>query len=307
MGKVDRMRSLKRLVPEGIRSRVRHAQVWRTRYNRREAKRLAGFSKRLDLCAAQFAHLLHLSGHGLLRGKVCLEVGSGWVLSHALVCHLLGAKRVIASDLEGLARPSYLTGAIQEAVPYIVRDVLSPFEEHQEVRRRLDALLAVDLWTFPKLREFGVEYVAPVDLAKRPIGRPVDFIYSFSTLEHVPLDDVHALLQNLASDLAPGGAMIHCIHLEDHQSIADAPFAFLGEPSYSKSDEIERGNRLRRSGWQATLSGLERLDSRFIYEWSRTDRPLPAQIAAAVRYADEDDLRVSHVGTYSVRRGAAVP
>ncbi|MCP4178379.1 MAG: hypothetical protein GY756_11485 [bacterium] len=61
-------------------------------YRNKEAIRLASSSKRIDICSAQFAHLLHLSKQPSLEGKVCLEIGSGWVLSHAIVCYLLGAK-----------------------------------------------------------------------------------------------------------------------------------------------------------------------------------------------------------------------
>lgn len=306
------MRLLKRLVPSSIRSGMRH---WEARVrskirqcepgqrflNRREAKKLASSSKRLDLCAAQFAHLLHISDHPPLTGKTCLEIGSGMVLSHAVVCHLLGAKQVIATDVDQIAYPCCLTNAIREAIPSITRDILASFEPHHDVRRRLDALLLIENWTFRKLRELGIEYISPIDLAREQIGVPVDFIYSFSVLEHVPVVDIEPLLCNLASALSPGGTMIHCIHLEDHKDIIEDPFAFLSEATYTSRDETERGNRLRRSQWHAIFSQFKEMGFSFIYEWSREDKSLPGEISSSVLYQDEGDLRISHLGVYTSR------
>ncbi|RJP32325.1 MAG: hypothetical protein C4536_06430 [Actinobacteria bacterium] len=39
------------------------------------ARMLARTSKRIDICAAQFAHVLHLCDHPSLEGKTCLEIG----------------------------------------------------------------------------------------------------------------------------------------------------------------------------------------------------------------------------------------
>jgi SAM-dependent methyltransferase len=298
---------LKRLVPEALRERVRRHPLWRRRYDHRHAVDLGSTSKRLDLCSAQMAHMLHLADHAPLHGKVCLEIGCGWILTHALVCHLLGAERVIATDIEAMARPRYLPTAIRGAVPYIVRDVLSPFTPHPEVRARLDRLLKIEHFDFDVLQGLGIEYVAPVDLARESLGRPVDFIYSLSVLEHVPVDDVAPLLRHLVADLRPGGTMIHAIHLEDHRGIADAPFTFLAEPaaSYGAREQTLHGNRLRRSEWRRLFDELEDFESRFLYEFRRLDKDLPPQIDGAVTHEDEDDLRVSHVGAYGIKKGKA--
>jgi SAM-dependent methyltransferase len=296
------MRSPKDLLPPALRDAVRRHPAWRRYVSRREAETLAFSAKRLDICAAQMAHLLHASGHPGLQGRECLEIGSGRVLGYAVVCHLLGAKRVIATDLAPLAVPSALRTALHASTAYVVRDVLSPFEEHARIRQRLDRLLAVRDWSFGALRDVGIDYRAPLDLTAGPLGLEVDFAYSFSVLEHVPVRDVPAVLRHVARALRAGGAMAHAIHLEDHRDTARDPFAFLGADAWSEAEESERGNRLRRSRWQALFSDLDALDTRFVYEWSRPDAPLPPRIAGAVAYRDEPDLRVSHLGAYSVRR-----
>lgn len=289
-----------KLVPESVKSRIRQSKYC----TRLRAKQLARRSKRLDLCAAQIAHLLHVAEYPSVKDKVCVELGSGWVLSHAIVFHLLGAKKVIATDVSPLAQPSFLSEAIHFAVPYMVRDILSPFCEHSEIRRRLDNLLSIEYFSFDVLKRIGVEYIAPKDFAKTPLGIPFDFVYSFSVLEHVPVEDVPSLLRNLAKDLREGGIMLHAIHLEDHKSTSNSPFAFLSETqdSFPRSVQAERGNRMRRSQWLDLLYNVKDLDFRFIYEWSRLDKKLPEAIDPSISCKGEDDMRISHIGLLGTKK-----
>lgn len=298
------MNPLKRLIPPAVRAKVRDNPLWRRRYNRRHAVELATTSKRLDLCSSQIAHMFHLADHPSLEGKVCMEIGSGWILSHALVCHLLGASKVLCTDVEAIVRPSYIPIAVRSAVHYIVRDVLSPFAEHADIRARLQHLASLEHFDLQVLAGLGIEYVAPVDLAQRPLGREVDFIYSLSVLEHVPVDDIAPLLANLVQDLSVGGTMVHAIHLEDHRDIQNQPFPFLAEDGkgYGRREQTVHGNRIRRSRWRRHFDALEAFDWRFIYQFSRRDKPLPSHIDAAVEHEGEDDLRISHIGVYGVKQ-----
>src|SRR5688500_6756824 len=85
-------------IPEGVKAPLRDSSAFRNLRTPWHARRLARSTKRLDLCAAQFAQSLHLAGDVRLEGARCLELGAGWVLTHALVCHLLGAERIVAVD-----------------------------------------------------------------------------------------------------------------------------------------------------------------------------------------------------------------
>lgn len=265
---------------------------------RLKSGRLASSSKRLDICAMQFAHNFHLSGRPSISGKVCLEIGAGWVLSHAIVCHLLGAKEVVVTDISPLANPESLRASLRNSVPSVIRDILSPFEDHELLRERLEKLLSIHRFDFGVLRDLGIHYIAPIDLAQTRFGRPADFIYSNSVLQHVPCEDVPLLLQNISSALRPGGIMIHCLHLEDVQSGSADPFAFLSIPEgeYSRAWQSARGNRIRKSGWQEIFSKLENTHTEFIYEWTRKERKLPSRIDPSIRCVDEADLRTSHIG-----------
>ena len=267
-------------------------------YHKMEAKKLAQTSKRLDICAAQIAQLLHLSKYGSLSGKTCLEVGCGWTLSHSVVFHLLGAKKIIATDIFPHLFLKSLHYSIHSSVTSIVRDILSPFEEHHLIRKRLDNLLSISEFTVDELRNLGIEYIAPIDFNDTRLNIPIDFIYSNSVFEHIPYEDLEEILLNLTVDLNPNGVMLNCIHLEDHQNFYYKPFDFLSIPSneYSRIDQTLRGNRIRRSTWQKIFSNIKNAESTFIYEWSRQDKDIPKIIENSISYENEEDLRISHLG-----------
>ena len=295
-------RLISKLLPDGLKRRIRQSNYC----TQRSAIRLASSSKRIDICSAQFAQIFHLSNHPSIEGKTCLEIGAGWVLTHALVCYLLGAKRVIATDVVPCARPEAITSALRKAIHSIPRDILAPFSDHSRIRERYDRLLSISKLSFDTLKELGIEYQSPVDFAAEKINTSVDFIYSYSVLEHVPNDDVSALLNNLVESLNQSGTMIHCIHLEDHKDIKRNPFDFMkiAENQYTREIQSERGNRIRCSEWKRIFDGLEGTDTNFIYSYSRLDKSLPESIDPSISYCDEHDLRTSHIGVYT-RKGRA--
>lgn len=290
-------RLISKLLPNSLKARVRQSNC----DAHSSAVRLASSSKRIDICSAQFAHIFHLAKHPSIEGKTCLEVGAGWVLTHALVCYLLGAKRVIATDITPCAQPEIISLALEGAIASIPRDILAPFSDHSRIRERLDKLLSISHFSFDTLRKLGIEYQSPIDFAVEKVNTPVDFIYSNAVLEHVPYDDVPALLNNLLKSLNQGGTMIHCIHLEDHVDINRRPFDFLSIPKsqYTREIQSERGNRIRCSEWKKYFGDLKGASSDFIYSYQRLDKDLPKTIDPSISYYDEYDLRTSHIGVYT--------
>ena len=285
------------IIPTDFKSKIKTLQY----FQRKQARKLASTSKRVDICAAQFAHSLHLADTSDLSGKVCLEIGSGWVLSHALICHLLGAKKVFATDIYPLAKPQYVYNALHESETSIIRDILSPYEDHNLIRKRLANLLAITHFNHDTLKELGIEYIAPINIAKNKLNIAVDFIYSNSVLEHVPFDDVVPLLRNLVTDLNKNGTMIHRIHLEDHLSISKDPFKFLTIPEkkYSRDLQSTRGNRIRKSTWMKIFHEIPNIKSEVMYEWSRNDINLPSEIDQSIEFDNQIDLKISHLGLFS--------
>jgi hypothetical protein len=266
---------------------------------------LARSTKRLDLAAAQVAHALHVGGpfdEPPLEDKRCMEIGAGWVLTHSLVFHLLGARAIVATDLQRLARPKYLRYAIRDSSPGLIRDVLSPFTDPVELRRRVERLYDASRYDWDFIEGCGIEYVAPFDLARSPLHRPVEFVFSESVLEHVPTGQIASVLANLATDLTPGGFMVHRIHLEDHRAIDDDPFAFLEETSFDSGEQGRRGNRIRPSEWMRMFEATPGLESRPLFLWTNPDARLPAHIDPSIRYVDKEDLLACNLCVLSIKR-----
>ena len=279
--------------------------------NALRARRLAQGSKRLDICAAQIASVLHLAGatrRNLVRGKTCAELGSGWVLSHSLILHLLGARRVVAFDLSPVARVGVLRRAVRTAESSLIRDLLAPFDDHVSIRRRLDRIESMDRFSFETLRCLGIDYVAPFDLAATEPAEEIDFWYSHSVLEHVASDQVRPLVGHMVGSLAPGGAMIHSIHLEDHLDNRSAPFAFLAEPAarYPGSEQVSRGNRIRRDEWLGIFASLPGFEVRPLHSWTRPPDILPRDIDPSVTYVDNADAATSHLGIFGEKGSSAL-
>ncbi|MCL6416094.1 methyltransferase domain-containing protein [Aestuariirhabdus sp. Z084] len=291
---------IKKFVPYPLKKIIQSTDL----YSIIDSKRLASSSKRLDICAAQFAQLLHLMDSKGIQGQTCLEIGSGWVLSHSLVCYLLGAKKVFATDISPNAHPSNLTLSINKSILSLVRDTLSPFEAHDRIRDRLDRLLKIKKFDTNELKKIGIYYEAPLDFSKHRPKEDIDLIFSFSVLEHIPVDDVENLINNLHSSLNTDGIQAHCIHMEDHKDIPNNPFSFLSIPhdKYSKTMQTDRGNRLRADQWISIFRLLNNADITQLYRWTRNDKKTPKIIDNSIIYTDESDLRTTHIGILATKK-----
>lgn len=271
--------------------------------NTRHARWLATNTKRLDSCLKTYAVIAKKVDGLSLEGARFLEVGAGWVLSHSLAAYVLGAREVYSTDIEKLARPQMLKHAVREAQPHIDWEPLKQLGNVDAMRQRYQTLLDIENYSFSSLEKLGIKYIAPFDLAREQMNIPLDFIFSTSVMEHVPADDIVALLSNLAADLAPGGKMFHYIHLSDHED-GKFPFAFYTETAsvYDRTLQSARGNRVRKSQWVEMLSQIEGMDFKFIREALIEDKELPDKIDPSVRYIDEKDLRTIHLDLWGVKK-----
>ncbi|MEA5627705.1 hypothetical protein [Nostoc sp. UHCC 0251] len=289
------------LLSKQTKSAIKSSELYQALFNKIHSSKLAVTSKRLDICANEIAIYLLQAGKGkyVLHDKICLEIGSGWLLTHSLVFYLLGAKKVYATDVYPLLQPENIFKAVCKSVDWSILDSLSTFEDREIIRLRLKKLLSLKNLSVEVLHDLGIEYIAPIDLShKLPSNEKLDFIFSKSVLEHVPVDDVVPLLENLVSSLSEDGFMFHLIHLLDHKNLNQRPFDFFvyEQETYSRELQSDWGNRIRRSQWKQIFSNLKHLDSKFLFEWSCKDRELPEKIDSSIQYTDEEDLRISHIG-----------
>ncbi|MFK8081962.1 MAG: methyltransferase domain-containing protein [Granulosicoccus sp.] len=284
--------AIARALPKGLKKTIAKTNLFENYRARDYAKGL----KRIDICSAQIAMMLQQAGITSLRDKVCLEVGSGWLLTHAVVMHLLGARTVYATDITPHARPEIIKLAIRSAVDSVTRDHLAQFSSHDDVRRRLSHLRSISRFSFDALEELGIKYLSPVNIAEESIGEEIDFIYSISVMEHVPVDDIPALLDSLYKKLRTDGDMIHWIHMEDHRNFS-RPFDFFSIPEadYPRELQTRHGNRVRASEWKAYFNSLSGAKNQSLTEFQRLDKALPDNTDASLSSFSEDDLRTSHI------------
>jgi SAM-dependent methyltransferase len=228
-----------------------------------------------------------------VRGVRAYEFGAGWDLIGPLAFRMLGVERQVLVDI----RPSLRAE--------LVEDTLRRFAElHPELERRagrpLEPLGRPHGSPLPELLErFGIEYLAPCDA--RATGLPAasfDLISSTYTLEHVPPDDIVAILRECRRLLAPGGVLSCTIDLQDHYAFDDSRISVYNFLRYSErtwrlvNSSLHHQNRLRMPEHLALFAaaGLTVLDVRAdTPETARADlAAVPVHPEIARRHAPED-------------------
>lgn len=262
--------------------------------------KLSTTKKNLESCAKDFSRMLSPCNwpQNSLRNKICLEIGSGFVLSHAVICYLLGAEKVIATDVKAIAHARCLKYAIKHSNYSRMMELLSPYVDIEEVEKRYKILKSLKKFNEQELKKINIEYVAPIDIAQRKLSQTVDFIYSFAVLEHVPVDRVNSLIDNLVHMLNANGTMIHMIHLEDHRDFSK-PFEFYAEKHYPEDMQSKRGNRLRPSHYERILKQIDGIEYKVVTQLNKKNVKLPPRIY--IDYTDENDLRARTLGLYITR------
>jgi SAM-dependent methyltransferase len=142
---------------------------------------------------------------------VFYEFGAGWDLAVQLVYWALGVERQTVVDIRPIMRIE------------LVNDTIAKLERlHGEWDRDLRTPGAADLRGVDDLRErFGITYLAPRDA--RATGLPsqsLDFVSSTDTAEHIPGDDLRAILVECRRLLKPDGLLSYRADLEDHYARA---------------------------------------------------------------------------------------
>ena len=256
------------------------------------ARRLAAGGKRLERVAASLCKRLRRLGIDSLEGAVCAEFGCGHLLSEPVIYFLLGARRTYALDYNPILQQRLMAQVVRNSDLAACRRILGPWVAGKTLDARLQALAAIDWRAEGALEAIATRYVAPFD-ASRPaaLPEPVRFIHSDAVMEHIPAAQCAPVLQHLAGLLAPGGIMVHWIHLEDHRDLARAPFGFLAAGSdYRPEDADLRGNRLRASDWLACCEAVPGCTARLIDSGRGETQNAPRRIVPELADRDEDDL-----------------
>jgi hypothetical protein len=244
-------------LPPGIRRTLRvllkgEAGHTSSVFNRMIAMRDARGKCRIDRCARLWSGYLTAAGMAGIEGRRCLEVGTGTVGSGPVVMWLLGAREVTSVDLN----PLLVVEALKESIlPVDKAELTDILRKHvtsvDALTGRIDRIYA---WARSTRKDLPacVSYLAPFDVLAREFHDNFDFVFSASTLEHIPRRVVGSFVGRLASVSARDGAGLHSIDLADHFDSLANPLGFLAlnEREYSDdADADSRGNRIRGGEW----------------------------------------------------------
>lgn len=170
-----------------------------------------------DLSLRQAVHhveMLRKAGYDL-RDKVVLEFGTGTKPIHGYIFRMAGCRRAMLCDLYQHMDDALLGLTIRqlrERVPMIAQML----GVDETVASRV--LPEPDGNGFEQtIEKSGFEYQAPFDVRRTglPAGA-VDFVSTRAVLEHIPPDDIRAIMKEIRRFIHPRGAMVHTIDHSDH-------------------------------------------------------------------------------------------
>ena len=160
---------------------------------------------------SELINLLRTTGRDV-KGRTILEIGSGWFPVIPILYIILGAPRVVMSDLN-----RYMDdGTFRSARDYIRQNA-----DRVADRLQIDPLHIVDVLEGANtLADLGLDYRVPFDTRDQPSGS-MDLITSRTVLEHIPADALAGLLPDWARLLSADGVMAHAIDMSDHFEHSD--------------------------------------------------------------------------------------
>lgn len=213
---------------------------------------------------------------------VALEFGAGRNLLTPLLLSRAGASRIHAFDLTRLAT----------------------LEQVNDVILQLRNLLPGDWPTVASLEEllpaYRIQYHAPGDARNTGLAdKSVDFVYSTSTLEHIPATEIRQILSECKRLLSPQGVMSFIIDYHDHFGTADRNITRWNFYRYSRrawnkyNPSNHYQNRLRHSDHEALFAGMDLvvdLERRTIPDWAESELLRTAIAPDFARYSRQDLL-----------------
>ena len=218
------------------------------------------------------------------------EFGAGWDLYGNLVFWCLGINRQTVMDLSRWVRPSFVNGAIR----HLQRD------PPEGAVRTPGALLPEGAGFDRELeRTYGIRYLAPADArdTRLPAGS-VDLIATTSTLEHVSLPDLRAILRETRRLCHARSVASHVVDYSDHFAHGDRHinvynFLRYGSEEWARfNSSFHHQNRLRHRDYRPVFeeAGFEVLE-----EYAEHDPDAAQQLAAVPLAPDFRHYRTEEI------------
>src|SRR5262245_3612500 len=142
------------------------------------------------------------------------EYGAGWDLIRPLTFYVFGVQYQIVVDIRHLLRLELANDTIRRH-QRIAPNLKLPRIPNEYIGGKSDFLVLLK-------DHYGIDYWAPCDARRTQLeAGSIDWITSTNTLEHIPLQDIHAILQECRRLLRDDGLMSCLIDYEDHYSYFD--------------------------------------------------------------------------------------
>jgi|ERR1035437_4272369 SAM-dependent methyltransferase len=179
-----------------------------------------------------------------LSGKVVLEIGTGRSLNIPILLWLYGAGKIITVDKNKLLKKETTFSYIDFLKNS--RGKLTDFLDDtnsKDFKERLSQLLEVKRDFDSLFQLCNIQYIAPADAAKLPIGSAsVDLCLSLSVLEHISAETINQIFIESKRVLKPNGYMYHDIDLTDHFSHTDSSITSINFLKFSEKEWAKYSN-----------------------------------------------------------------
>ncbi len=181
------------------------------------------------------------------KGKVFLEIGTGWIPIVPLAYYLMGAKRTITIDLN----PYIKEDLIKECLQYVsvntekIKNTFGPLLDN----KRLDAITDLPKQGNYNVEQFynlcGIEYIAPGDAAHTILSpNSIDIHTSNYVMEHIPPEILVAIIKEGNRIIKQNGLFVHNIDYSDHFSHSDKTIVPINFLQFTEKEWIKyAGNR----------------------------------------------------------------
>lgn len=187
-----------------------------------------------------------------IEGKVCVDLGCGSQNPFALsmIYLLLGARRAVAVDIDPPQDEEFAAWGVARIAAMMAADPQLLVERwpvtRTEVAGRLEGFDVARLWEghLDGLDRERISHARTRAEVLPMADAEVDYVFSTSFLEH--LDDLDAVVAELARVIRPGGWTWHLLDGIDHRTYSDPTLPALGFLSEPADLPLVHGcNRLR--------------------------------------------------------------
>ncbi len=200
-------------------------------------------------------HFDYLNKYCDIDSVSCYEFGAGWELANPISLSLLGVKYLYCIDIRDLIVPYLLNDTVLKL--YRLKEDL-PFECSLP-----EQIPDIRISNYKEVLHdyFGINYTAPADARDTCFKEGVhDLIVSNVTFEHIPKDDIVAILNECYRVLKPGGILSARIDYQDHWSYFDSNLSVYEFLKYSSAKwkiynpSLHYQNRLRHKDYIEIIS-----------------------------------------------------